>query len=173
MNTKSLTEDIKTSGGLKDLFKPTIYYRYDFSEDYLANLSTYEVDESDEMRIDLIFQKMYELDPSSVIYDYKHIDVILAINNIQNPMNIKKGMILKYPNLGDLDNYRITNQEINKSQSKSVVGKLGVVNKSTRTDKTRKAYQDNGYQLPPTVRKAPKIPVTIEGGNYKLGGLQT
>lgn len=173
MDTRSLSQDLKLKNGIYDLFTPTIQYRYDASDVYEDNLSVYEVTETDEMRIDLIFQNMYEIGDELATYSYEDIDVILTINNIVNPLNIKRGTLLKYPPLGEIQNFRIDNAASTQTGLKSVQTKLGVPNKSTRTDKTRKAYQDNGYQLPPSVRKAPKVPVSVEGGNYKLGGLQT
>lgn len=167
MDIKSLSEDVVLVDGYFDLFKSTIKYRVD-----AYNLLEYTVKEEDEMRIDLIFQKMYSL-PIGSVKDYlENIDVICTINNLDNPLNIKKGMILKYPEeLSAFTYFRITTEEDLRSKKKSLTNKLGVPNKKTRTDSSRKDYVDNGYSLPPTVNSNPRKSVTIENGKFKIGGL--
>jgi hypothetical protein len=114
---------------------------------------------------------MYGLLPDEVEYYSYDLDIICTINNIQNPLNIKEGMVLKYPRLGDLENFRITEEENLNSKKKSILGRIGIPNKSTRTDKSRKQYQQNGYALPPTVNSSPRSSVQIGGGNFKIGGV--
>ena len=72
--------------GLFDLFEGYIIYRSDIP------LLDFEVQDWEEMRIDLIFQRMYNLEPNEVNIYLAEIDVILFINQIDNPLNIKKGM---------------------------------------------------------------------------------
>lgn len=171
MNIKSLYQDIKFKDGYYDLFKATILYRYQQESDFSnKNLLTYEVQESDEMRLDLIMKNMYDITPDSTYY-YENIDVLCTINNIDNPLNIKKGMILLYPPMGDIESFRIGDETDLKSKKKSIFNKIGVPNKQTRTDSARKKYQQNNYSLPPTVNSKPKSPVTIENGNFKIGGV--
>jgi hypothetical protein len=51
---------------------------------------------------------MYGIE-SSVLHVYLHdVDIILYINNIDNPLSIKEGMLLRYPPIGDMDKFRYT-----------------------------------------------------------------
>jgi hypothetical protein len=168
MNIKSLYQDVKFKNGYYDLFRATILYRYE--QDSEKKLSSYEVQESDEMRIDLVMKNIYDLSPDSAYY-LENIDVLCVINNIDNPLNIKKGMILLYPSMGDIESFRITDEADLKSKKKSILNKIGVPNKQTRTDSSRKKYQENNFSLPPTANSKPKSPVTIENGNFKIGGV--
>ena len=131
MDIKSLNEQVKrtsiTKGsGLYNLFRPTI--KCDNPE---TKYQTYVVQREDEMRIDLIFQKMYELLPWEVGPYLENIDIILTINNIDNPLNISQGMVLIYPELGSFDGFRIENDEESNSKKKSILQKLGKPNKQT------------------------------------------
>ena len=80
MNVKSLQEGVKKnlSTGLYNLFTPTFIY----NPTILIN--QYEVTKDDEMRIDLIFYKMYSIEISNLSTYLDDIDVILYINNIDN-----------------------------------------------------------------------------------------
>jgi hypothetical protein len=169
MDVISLSEDLKSVKGVYDFFKATISHRLD--EGTQETFDTYIVGIEDEMRIDLILQNMYGLDSFNVKLYMQDIDIICAINNIDNPLNIKSGMVLRYPSLGLLKDYRIRSETDLNSKKKSAISQLGVPNKQTKIDSSRKRYQDNGYALPPTVNKNPKSPVTIENGMYKIGGL--
>lgn len=169
MDIKSLFEGVRRTfnDDLYDIFPSTI--KFDGGAD--VTFSEYEVLEEDEMRIDLVFQKMYELKPSEVGIYLGDIDIILKLNNIDNPLNIKKGMVLRYPNLGSLNSFRFERDEESKSSKKSLVQKLAKPNKQTRTDSNRKKYVDNDYSLPPTVNSMPKQPIIVEGNSFKIGGL--
>lgn len=169
MNIKSLHEGVRRSlsDGLYDLFPSTI--KYDGASD--VEFSEYEVLEEDEMRIDLVFQKMYDFSPSLGDIYLGDIDIILKLNNIDNPLNIKKGMVLRYPNSGSLEGFRFTTDEETKSSKKSLVQKLATPNKQTRVDPKRKKYVDNDFSLPPTVNSTPKQPIIVEGNSFKIGGL--
>lgn len=139
------------------LYNPTIQF------------SEYVVKREEVMRIDLIYQNMYELSE----YDgFENIDVILYINNIKNPLNITEGTILKYPqNFEDLDNFRVSNDALTLDKKDSIKRTLSFPNKKTRTDKSRKEYVDNGYSLPPVVLDTPRDPVVIRDGKISVGGL--
>jgi len=168
MDIKSLYEQLNRpkDGGLVNLFRPTIQYEAD-----AVNYGYYTVQEEDEMRIDLVFQKIYELTGSEVGVYLENIDVLLTLNNIDNPLNIIKGMVIKYPELGSFDSFRFANDEESKSKKKSLAQKLGKPNKKTKTDPARKKYLENDFALPPTVNRKPKQAITIEGGQFKIGGL--
>ena len=151
---------------LVNLFKPVL-----INPSIDGELGTYIVGRDDEMRIDLIFKNIYELEYNEVGIYLGNIDVLLTLNNIDNPLNIKEGTIIKYPQLGQFELFRIMVDD-NQSKIKSSVGqKLAVPNKTTRKDKTRGSYLENDYSLPPVVLEAPKEPVRIEDDNFSIGGL--
>lgn len=168
MDIKSIFEGLRRSinGGLFDLFPSTIKY-----DSPGISFNEYTVLEEDEMRIDLIFQKMYELSPAEVGIYLGDIDVILRLNNIDNPLNIKRGMILRYPDLGGIGSFRFEKDEETKSSKKALVEKLAKPNKQTKVDSKRKKYIDSDYSLPPTVNSKPKQPIIVEGNSFKIGGL--
>jgi hypothetical protein len=166
---KLRTVEQKESGGLLNLFRPTI--KYEVGDDEEVIFDTYEVKPEDEMRIDLIFQKCYDLLPTDVGNYLENIDVLLALNNIDNPLNIQAGMIIKYPELGSFDSFRFEEDEESKAKKKSLAQKLGKPNKKTKVDPSRKKFKENDFSLPPTVNPKPKAPVTVEGNKIKIGGL--
>lgn len=135
------------------------------------------VEEKHEMRIDLLFMDMYDIDVTLSDVYLGNIDVILAINNIDNPLNIRKGMIIKFPPLGQFNNFRIRPDDdlFNKKNNKSVKDLLVVPNKSTRKDKSREKFKESGYSLPPVVLRTPKKPVSIsnDGASFTIssGGI--
>lgn len=167
MNVKVLHEIVKkdnTQGGLYNLFEPNFNAREDLP------LNEYEVKKGEEMRIDLIFQSMYQIEPEFLQYDLDKVDIILNINQIDNPLNIIEGMILKYPSKDELDNYRVVDDPF-KVANNNLTNKLVVPNVSRKIDSKRKQYVDNGYSFPPTVSKQPRDPVVVEGGQFFVGGV--
>lgn len=171
MDIKSLYEGVKSRDGIYNLFTATIRYTYDDVEP--IEYDTYEVTESDEMRIDLIVLNMYDvsMEMAGLSNLYENIDIICIINNIDNPLNIKKGTILKYPPQGSLPSFRIEKERDLKNKKNAILNKIAVPNKKTKTDSARKKYQENNYSLPPTVNAKPKSPVSIENGSFKIGGV--
>lgn len=166
MDIHSFSEQIRTGqDGLYDLFRPTIICSN-------QGLSEYIVKKEEEMRIDLLFKNIYDLLPDSVSYYYKNIDILLAINNIDNPLNIKEGMVIKYPTLGEFDIYRYGESERDKAKE-STIAKLGVPNKKTKQDPARSKYLKDNVSLPPTANQSPKQPISFDKNNNKLyiGGL--
>ena len=147
--------------------------RYDISMpsftkgDSVKSLSVYKVQKGEDMRIDLVMMSIYDE------YSLKDLDVILHINDIDNPLNIREGMELFYPD-ADIDDpfygfrYYAPNEEV---VSKSIKSQLGVLNKTTRKDENRKKFLDSNYSLPPTVMRESRPSVTISGGNIYVGGL--
>lgn len=148
------------------MMTPQIIYNWT-NMDPIEILGAYIVEPWQEMRIDLVINSIY----GESTTDLEATDVILAINGIDNPLNIKAGMRILYPEKNNIDNWRGEPQEL-KEESKSVVSQLAVANKNTRVDEKRKAFVNNGYSLPPTVNKTPIPPVRIEGNNAVFGGVK-
>lgn len=129
-------------------------------------LNTYIVQQGEEMRMDLVMLSMYNED-TLVLPD---IDVILFINGIDNPLNIFVGDMLYYPPQEALDNYRfVFNQDSKTGQN--IRKALSVPNKTTKIDKNRKKFIDDGFVLPPVVLDETKPPVRLENGKIVIGGL--
>jgi hypothetical protein len=168
MDIKSLYKYIKKSQdtGFYDLFTPT------FISNPNISLNQYIVTKDDEMRIDLVFGNMYSIDNSDLATYLEDIDVILYINNIDNPLNIKEGMILDYPIIGELEDYRylppttLSNNSITKQ-----LGTPNTPNKTTKRDPSRQNYIENDYSLSPVVLDTPREPVRIVDGRFSIGGL--
>jgi hypothetical protein len=167
MDIFSLYKTVKfnTTDNVYNLFEPTIIFRNDAIQEYT-------VTDADEMRIDLIFQNMYNITPNSIYEMLEDIDIILRLNNIDNPLNIKEGMVLKYPTMGQFETYRYS--EVLEDTNNEVIKQLGVrnnPNKTTRVDPNRQNYIENDFSLSPVVLDTPREPVRIVDGRFSIGGL--
>jgi hypothetical protein len=168
MDIYSLNKQVKfdTAQNLYNFFQPTFLYNTN------VELEDYEVTRDDEMRIDLIFMNMYQYDITMLHNYLQDIDIILFINNIDNALNIKEGMILKYPSPDDFDRFRYT--DTLETLSTDVTKQLAtpnLPNKATKVDPNRQAYLENDYSLPPVVLDVPREPVRIQDGKFSIGGL--
>lgn len=171
MDIISINEFVRFDSDLDlyNLISPSLF----FINDSLTNivLKEFTVEEHHEMRIDLVFRDMYELEPNEVGIYLGNIDIICFLNNIDNPLNIKKGMVLKYPQLDDFDRFRFSTSDDTFNKKEDVRSKLVVPNKSTRKDKDRSKFKDNGFSIPPVILDKPKPPVRIKNGRFSVGGL--
>lgn len=135
------------------------------SEEYFMK---YRVLPWQEMRIDLVMSSIYGDDSFAM----EAMDVILTINQIDNPLNIKAGTIIYFPkSLDSIDDFRYQDSEFI-GERENGLELLGKANKNTRIDKKRKAFIENGYALPPTVNRTPVDPVRIESGSFVAGGIK-
>jgi hypothetical protein len=128
-------------------------------------LYVYKVQEGEEMRIDLIMMSIY-----SDNMTLEDIDIILFINNIDNPLNIKAGDLIYYPPLESFETYRIEFNDKDKT-GEDVRKALSIPNKTTKVDNNRKKFIEDGYSLPPVVLDKPKPPVKLEDSKIVIGGL--
>lgn len=158
MNIKCL-DDTKWVNGKWDLSAILI-------KDVKGDLNSYTVQRGEDMRIDLVMKSIYD-----DIYTFPDIDIILYINNIDNPLNIREGMVLLYPSYESLEEYRYYEQVLDTETSKSVRQSLGVLNKTTRIDEKRKKFVDADYSLPPVVLPESRPSVVIDNNKIKIGGL--
>ena len=168
MDIKSLYKYIKKSQttGFYDLFTPT------FISNPNIQLNQYIVTKDDEMRIDLVFANMYSIENSDLESYLEDIDVILYINNIDNPLNIKEGMILDYPIIGEIEDFRyLPSDTIVDNSITRQLGTPNTPNKTTRRDASRQNYIENDYSLSPVVLDTPREPVRIVDGRFSIGGL--
>ena len=126
----------------------------------------YEVQKGEEMRLDLIMQSIYN-NPDS----YSDVDVILYINGIDNPLNIREGQIILYADLENLSKFRYTERG-STAKVQNIKQSLAIVNKSTRTDKNRTKFIEESYTLPPTVLSKSEPAVRMDSQNIIVGGLR-
>lgn len=161
MDVKSM-KDVKFNSVTKkyNLYYPQLLFRPDI------DLNAYTVERGEEMRIDLIMMSMYNGDS----YVLEHIDVILFINGIDNPLNIVEGDILYFPESQNLDFWRFDFDTKSKS-GENVRKALATPNKTSRVDGNRKKFVESGYSLPPVVLSESKPPVRLENGKIVIGGV--
>lgn len=160
MNIKSLN-NVKWINGKFVIEDPAFIFKSEVSFD------EYVIQKGEDMRIDLVMQSIYG------DYNTSDADVLLYINGIDNPINIREGVKLIYPPVNLIGSFRYE-ESISKSSSasaKEIRNQLGKLNKSTRKDENRKKFLDSDYSLPPFVMKDPRPGVTVEGTNIKIGGL--
>ena len=109
------------------------------------------------MRIDIICYKIYGTT--------EFIDILLNINKIDNPLNIKNGDFIRYPGINDIILFRVEEEA-----QKQTVQKLLNRNKATRKDDSRNKYIEQNYSLPPTILPTPTNAVNISGPDIIIGG---
>jgi len=135
---------------LYDLFNKTYI-------DFPAAQSTeYVVEKDEEMRMDLISFRIY----GSVDY----VDFLCNFNQIDNPLNIMMGDVIKYVELPDIVSFN--NKDVNVEEVRR--GLLNA-NKSTRKDPNRKQFVEQGYSLPPNFLETPQAPVRLDGNILVIG----
>jgi hypothetical protein len=144
-----------------DIYTPSFVY---FKSE---SLTPYLVQKGEEMRIDLVIMSIY--DDARFLEDT---DVILFINNIDNPLNINVGDVIYYPPSEQLDSFRAVIESLAEPGS-SVKKALATPNKTQRKDSNRKKFVDSGYALPPVVLDESKPPVRLEDGKIVIGGLNS
>jgi hypothetical protein len=128
--------------------------------------SKYIVEPHEEGRIDLIMQSMYGTD----IDYFSDLDVILYLNEIDNPLSILAGTEMIYVDSDLLDNYRYS--EIGGGAVDTDIKKmLSVPNKTTRIDKNRQKFVDNDYSLSPVISSNNTPPVIVTENKIIVGGL--
>lgn len=123
---------LKDESGNYDLTQPT--FKSDFTT--LA-YRTYEVQQGEEMRIDLICESIYN--------NTDYVDILLNVNAIDNPLNVRVGTILLYP----VDSLELLRLSDIKNQNSDQI--LANTNKQQRKDTNRKQYVENKLNLPPTI----------------------
>jgi hypothetical protein len=132
---------------------------------FRQNLNKYVVQKGEEMRIDLVMMSIY--DDVSVLNE---MDVLLFINNIDNPLNIKEGDDIYYPAVEALSSYRYTFEPSSRA-GENIRKALAVPNKTAQKDSNRRKFVENGYSLPPVVLDESKPPVRLEDDKIVIGGL--
>jgi hypothetical protein len=140
-----------TNLDLYDLNKLT--FRFTFEG---LSFGEYKVKKGEEMRIDLVCNSIYG--------NLENIDILLNINNISNPLNIKEGSTLRYPSVDSIASLRVRESKTNNVQSS-----LSSSNKASAQDPARQQYVDQNYSLPPNVMEKPTEQTQISGNTIKIG----
>ncbi len=166
--------NIESLNNLKYDRETELFNLFEPSFTFLTNieLSEYTITRDDEMRIDIIFKNIYQIDPSMLINYLGDIDIILYINGIDNPLNIKEGFVLRYPAIGLLPSFRFNNSV--EDLSSDVVKKLAVPNlpnKITKVDRDRRDFIESDYSLSPVISSDFVESVRIEDGSFTIGGI--
>ena len=112
----------------------------------VTEMYEYEVQKGEEMRLDLVMQSIY-----NDAYTYKDVDIILYLNGIDNPLNIREGQKIRYININEFDSFRYVELGGEKSGS-TIRSILGAPNKTTRVDSNRTKFLESGYTLPPVLQ---------------------
>ena len=116
-----------------------------------VRFGTYEVQQGEEMRIDLVCNSIYQ--------NIEYCDILLNVNNIDNPLNIKEGSVILYP-INDIDILRYSAPD-----NVGINNVLANSNKATRKDQSRKQYAENNLNLPPTVLEESTNQFNIDNPN--------
>jgi hypothetical protein len=135
---------------LYNLFDPT------FQGNDTITLQSHIVSPEEEMRIDLICQNIYT--------SIDQVDILLDINDIDNPINIMMDDSILYPSVTAIPEYYIKIIDNN-----DIRARLLNSNKSSRKDINRKQYVEQNYSLPPTFTETPDAPVKILNNQIVIG----
>jgi hypothetical protein len=156
MNITSI-DNLKKANDFYDLTSLSFIYKNNI------DLFGYHVQYGEEMRIDLVMQ--------SIDINLSDLDIILYINNIDNPLNIKEGMLIMYPDASNIEEFRLSMDSASANSNEIKEQLIPRPNKTTRKDPKRQKYVEERYSLPPVVMDTPKSSVRIEDGNIIIGGL--
>lgn len=143
---------IKENNDLYNLIQMTFQYN---PED-TVRFSEHKVTRSQEMRIDNVCQEIYG--------NTNYVDILCSVNNIDNPLNIKEGEILIYPEASDINQLRY-----DKVDDDDTLSTVINTEKRTKTDPNRKKYNDNRQSIPPTILPQQTDPVNLKGTKFNLG----
>jgi hypothetical protein len=102
----------------------------------------------EEMRIDLICSRIYSTTD--------HVDLLLNMNNILNPLSIMAGDVLVYPTETNLQRFKVTPPVPAESRDS-----LLTPQRANIKDPRRQDFIENNYQLPPTMLPSPVSPVVV------------
>ena len=134
--------------------------------DITVEMYEYTVQKGEDMRLDLIMKAIYN--DSSTFSD---VDIILYLNGIDNPLNIREGQKIKYINKTDFDRFRYVELGGDKN-GLAIKSILGAPNKTTRVDSNRTKFLESGYTLPPVLLSKSEPSVKIDETKIIVGGLK-
>ena len=119
-------------------------------------IRSYVTTEWDEMRPDTLCNNIYG--------NTNHIDFLMKINGILNPMSIRRDDIIIY-----VDSQAIPNFEASQEVLDEVKRGFINLNKKRKVDKNRLKKGEERVSLPPTFNKNKVEPVQIDGNKVTIG----
>lgn len=132
---------------------------YDLSEPTFNFTSTRYFERTilpeEEMRIDLVSYNLYGST------DYA--DILLRVNEIINPLNIKSGDVIIYPDASSLLSFRVT--------PPNPAAERSTLLNSTRAnikDPRRTQFLENNIRTAPTVLQVPQSPIQINNDSIVI-----
>jgi hypothetical protein len=120
-------------------------------------IGTYYVTEFEEMRMDLISNNIYGT------IDY--VDFLCSLNNIKNPLSVRRGMEILYVNKDEITQFKTSN-------ASGDVARKVISNRRKRAkiDNNRTKYlEENLFSLPPTITKKDYKAVKYKNGKISIG----
>lgn len=156
MDLKELSKLKRTSS--EELYNLNIE-AYIFNSEEIDNSSSrYITTEYDEMRLDSMSNKLYR--------DPNYVDFICRVNNIKNPLAIKKDLELIYVPLDKISAFGGNDTERNAEIRREISNKR----KETKPDPNRQEYLETKRQsLPPTITKQDYSGVNYKDGKISIG----
>ena len=130
-----------------------------YKNDILANNAIeHIVDKDEEMRMDLVCESIYG--------NTDHIDFLMNINNIKNPLMVYDGMEIIYVNPELIASF-----VPEATDNITIRSKISNKRKKTKTDPNRKTFleEKSTKSLPPTVTKRDYNPIKYRDGKIRIG----
>tara|TARA_R110000772_G_scaffold2410_1_gene8293 strand:+ start:18162 stop:18647 length:486 start_codon:yes stop_codon:yes gene_type:complete len=138
---------------LYDITEISFSFPYSLTNGY----NIYYVTEFEEMRLDLISNLLYG--------DVDHVDFLCSINNIKNPLSIKRGDAIAYVSSDDVSQFKVQNAD-----KDDVRRKISNIRKRTKVDPNRTNYLNSkSFSLPPTITKRDYRAVKHKDGKITIG----
>jgi hypothetical protein len=123
----------------------------------LSSLTNYYTTTNDDnMRLDNI--------SNNLLGDSDLLDLLMFINDYDNPLNVMQGDIIYYCNSESINLFQNNTDTENKLQISLIQN-----DKSTIVDSNRSKYKNSNYSLPPTINSTPNPGVNISGNNIIIG----
>lgn len=137
----SILKRSASQSDLYDLFEPTFAFT---STRFFERTILPE----EEMRFDLISFNLY----GSTDY----VDILLSVNQIINPLNIKSGDVIIYPDAASLASFKITPKTSSTERPTLING-----SRANIRDPRRQDFLENNIRLSPTLLQVPQSPIQI------------
>lgn len=158
MAFKNISTLERLSKDLNNFYDLFVQHYGTINEDIVINVFT--VDRTREMRLDLVCNDVYG--------DIQNLQLLMQINNIENPFGIKEGDLLLWVDVKDLSKMNAVDPKIISDNRDSLITAF----KASVTDPSRARYLDGRGidNLPPTIldQNAPKI--YIQNNQIVIGG---
>lgn len=122
------------------------------------NVGSYIVPEYEEMRMDLICTSIYG--------DTNHVDFLCSLNNIKNPLSVKRGNVLIYVEKDQISLFKLT--DVNNDEVRKIISNK---RKRTKVDPNRTKYlNEKSHSLPPNMTRTNYRPIKHQDGRVHIGG---